>query len=155
MGGFGGQRSTKTVASSISSKFRQLADVSDDIEKEWLLFRSAIISSAAECCEQKRLRVADESEKRTPWWNHEVKEAIRAKKDTFKAFLQGRLSSDLQSEIETEARRAATLEVKLVERVWSSVGFQLFFGKRSILADHSPFTWQKIECHVLHHGFCR
>ena len=33
-------------------------------------------------------------------------------------------------------------------RVWSSVGFQLFFGKRSILADHSPFTWQKIECHV-------
>ena len=35
------------LASSISSKFRQLPDVSEDIEKEWLLFRSAIISSAA------------------------------------------------------------------------------------------------------------
>ena len=35
-------------------------------------------------------------------------------------------------------------------RVWSSVGFQLFFGKQSILADHPPFTWQKIEYHVLH-----
>ena len=37
----------KQFASSISSKFRQLPDVSEDIEKEWLLFRSAIISSAA------------------------------------------------------------------------------------------------------------
>ena len=38
----------KQFASSISSKFRQLPDVSKDIEKEWLLFRSAIISSDAE-----------------------------------------------------------------------------------------------------------
>ena len=37
-----------------------------------------------------------------------------------------------------------------MERVWLSVGFQLFFGKQSILADHPPFTWQKIQCHVLH-----
>ena len=66
----------KQFASSISSKFRQLPDVSEDI-------RSAIISSAAESCGRKRLRVAGDSEKRTPWWNQEVKEAIRAKKDAF------------------------------------------------------------------------
>ena len=77
--------------------FRQLPDVSEVIEKEWLLFRSAIISSAAETCRQKRLRVAGDSEKKTPWWKQEVKEAIRAKKDTFKALLQDRSSSDLQS----------------------------------------------------------
>ena len=40
-----------------------------------------------------------------------------------------------------------------MRRVWSSVGFQLFFGKQNILADHPPFTWQKIEYHVLHEGF--
>ena len=56
----------KQFASSISSKFKQLPDVSEDIEREWLLFRSAIISSAAESCGQKRLRVAGDSEKRTP-----------------------------------------------------------------------------------------
>ena len=33
-------------------------------------------------------------------------------------------------------------------RVWSSFGFQLFFGKQSLLADHLPFTWQKIEYHI-------
>ena len=38
-------------------------------------------------------------------------------------------------------------------RVWWSVGFQLFFGKQSILADYPPFTWQKIERHVLHQKF--
>ena len=37
----------KQFASSISSKFRQLPDVTEDIKKEWLLVRSAIISSAA------------------------------------------------------------------------------------------------------------
>ena len=70
----------KQFTSSISSKFRQLPDVSEDIEKEWLLFRSAFISSAAESCGQKRLRVAGDSEKRTPWWNQEVKEAMEQRK---------------------------------------------------------------------------
>ena len=85
MEGFGGQRSKKAVCIQyISSKFRQLPDVSEDIEREWLLFRSAIILSAAESCGRKRLRVAGDSEKRTPWWNQEVKEAIRAKKDALK-----------------------------------------------------------------------
>ena len=101
----------KLFASSISSKFRQLPDVSEDIEKEWLLFRSAIISSAAESCGRKRLRMAGDSEKRTPWWNQEVNEAIRAKKDAFKAWLQDRSSSDLQSRY-TEARKAATSAVR-------------------------------------------
>ena len=52
-----------------------------------------------------------DSEKRTPWWNQEVKEAIRAKKDAFKAWLQDRSSSDLQFWY-TEARKAATSAVK-------------------------------------------
>jgi len=30
----------------------------------------------------------EDSEKRTPWWNQDVKEAIRAKKNSFNALLQ-------------------------------------------------------------------
>ena len=115
----------KQFASSISSKFRQLPDVSEDIEKEWLLFRSAIISSAAESCGRKRLRVADDSEKTTPWWNQKIKEAIRAKKDAFKAWLQDRSSSDLQFRC-TEARKAATSAVKKSkEKSWEEFGRRL------------------------------
>ena len=80
----------KQFASSIASEFRQLPDVSEGIEKEWLLFRSAIIFLAAESCGRIRFRVASDSEKRTPWWNQEVNEAIRAKEDAFKALLQNR-----------------------------------------------------------------
>ena len=112
----------KQFASSISSKFRQLPDVSEDIEKEWLLFRSAIISSAAESCGRKRLRMAGDSEKRTPWWNQDAKVAIRAKKDAFKAWLQDRSSSDLQSRY-TEARKAATSAVKKSKKKsWEEFG---------------------------------
>ena len=115
----------KQFASTISSKFRQLPNVSEDIEKEWLLFRSSIISSAAKSCGRKRLRAAGDSEKKTPWWNHEVKEAIRANKDAFKAWLQDKSSSDLQSRY-TEARKAATLAVKKSkEKSWEEFGRRL------------------------------
>ena len=142
----------KQFASSVSYKFRQLPVVFEDIEKEWLLFRSAIISSAAESCGRKWLREEGDSEKRTPWRNQEVKEAIRAKKDAFQAWLQDSSSSDLQSR-HTEARKVATSAVKKIrevkERVCSLVGFQLFFSKQGILADHPPFTWQKVGCHAV------
>jgi len=70
----------KQFVSSMTAKSRQLPNESEDIEMEWLLFRSAIIASAVECCGKKQLRVAGDSEKSTPWWNQNVKEAIRAKK---------------------------------------------------------------------------
>ena len=71
------------------------------------------------------LRVAGDSEKRTPWWNQEVKEAIRTKKNAFKAWLQDRSSSDLQSRY-TEARKAATSAVKKSkEKSWEEFGRRL------------------------------
>ena len=117
-----GKEVRKQFASSISSKFRQLPDVSEDIEKEWLLFRAAIISSAAESCGRKRFRVAGGSEKRTRWWNQEVKEGIRAEKDTFKALLLDR--SDLQSQY-TKAQKAATLAVNKSKKSWKEFGRRL------------------------------
>ena len=44
----------------------QLADAFEDVKKEWQLFKSEIISSAAKCCARKRLKVAGDSEKKTP-----------------------------------------------------------------------------------------
>ena len=59
----------KQLASNVSNSFRQLADAFEDIEKEWQLFKSEIISSAAKCCARKRLKVVGDSEKKTPWSN--------------------------------------------------------------------------------------
>ena len=71
-----------------------------------------MISSAVESCGRKRLRMAAGSEKRTPWWNQNVKEAIRAKKDAFKTLLQNRSSSDLPSQY-SEEPKAEVLAVKM------------------------------------------
>ena len=56
----------KQFASSMAAKFQQLPKVSEDIEMEWLLFRTAMISSAVESSGRKQLRMAAGSEKRTP-----------------------------------------------------------------------------------------
>ena len=72
--------------------------------------------------------MAGDSEKRTPWWNQEIKEAIRAKKDAFKALLQNRSSSDLQSRY-SEARKTATVTVKKsTEKSWEEFGRRLNFN---------------------------
>ena len=85
---------------------------------EWSSFRTAMILSDVESCGRKWPQMASGSEKRALWWNQDVKEAIRAKKNAFEALLQNRSSSDLQSRY-TEARKAAVLAVKMSEkRFW-------------------------------------
>ena len=75
---------------------------------KWLLFQAAI-SSAVESCERKRLRMASGSEKRTPWWNQDVREAIQAKKVVFKALLLNRSTFYLQSRYSAARKAAACL----------------------------------------------
>ena len=115
----------KQFASKMAAKFQQLPEVSEDIDMEWLLFQTAIISPAVESCGRKRLRMARGSEKRTSWWSQVVEKAIRTKKDAFKALLQNRSSSDLQSRY-SEAQKAAAQAVKVSkERSWEELGCQL------------------------------
>ena len=54
----------KQFASSMVAKFQQLLEVSEDIQMEWSLFRTVMISLAVENCGRKRLRMAAGSEKK-------------------------------------------------------------------------------------------
>ena len=95
----------------MAAKFQQLPKVSEDIEMEWSLIPTVMISSAVESCGRKRFRMARGSEKRTRKWNRDGKKAIPAKKDKFKALLQNRSSSDLQLRY-SEARKVTAQAVK-------------------------------------------
>ena len=77
---------------------------------ECMVFRSAIISADAQSWGRKRFRVAGNSEKKTPRWNHEVKESSSIER-CVQALSQDRSASDLQSR-HNEARKAATSAVK-------------------------------------------
>ena len=158
MGGFGGQR-RKQFSSNISSKFRQL-----------LMYPRT--SRRNGCCSDQQsfhqlLKVVGENglewqaivRKKTPWWNQEVKEAIRAKKDGFKAWLQDRSSSDLQFRYTAREK----WQLRQYKNPRRSLGKSLvvgwiptpFFRQTKYFGRSSLLTWQKIECHVLRQGFCR
>ena len=56
-----------TFASKVVSLFRELSDYTEDVETEWDLFKSAVITSAAASCGCKRVGGRMCSEKRTAW----------------------------------------------------------------------------------------
>ena len=97
-------------ADNIAFMFKELPASTADIETQWCLFRTAVIAFATNCCGRKRIGGTKSSEKRTPWWNQEVKEAIRAKKVAYKAWLANKSSLELRSQY-SEARKAAATKV--------------------------------------------
>ena len=77
--------------------------------------------------------------KTTPWWN--AREAIRAKKEAFKALLQNRSPSNLQSQY-SEAPKTAALAVKMSkERSCEEFSSQLDFSYSS----GNKVFWQTIR----------
>ena len=102
-------------ADNIASKFKELLTSTEDIETEWCLFQTAVITSATKCCGRKRVGGTQSREKRTPWWNQEVKEAIRAKKVAYKAWLANKSSLELRSQY-SEACKAAATEVNCLRK---------------------------------------
>ena len=118
-------------ANNFASKFEELPTSTEDIETEWCLLRTAVITSATNCCGRKRVGGTKSREKRTAWWNQEVKEATRAKKVTHKAWLASKSSVELRSQC-SEARKVAATKVKLpkegLEGIWRKVRPWFFNG---------------------------
>ena len=112
-------------ADNVASKFKELPAFTEDIGTEWCLFRSAVITSAFNCCGHKRVGGTKSSQKRTAWWNQEVKEAIRAKKVAYKVWLANKSSAELCSQY-SETRKAAATKVNLSkEKAWRVFGERL------------------------------
>ena len=88
---------------------RELPDSTENIEIEWNLFKSAVITSAADSCGCKCVGGQMDSEKRTGWWNKEVKEVIHAKKTAFRAWFTNKSSEQLQLQYSTLHKTAGTI----------------------------------------------
>ena len=108
-------------ADNIALKFKELPASTEDIETEWCSFRTAVITLATNCCGHKRVGGMKSSKKRTSWWNQEVKEAIRAKKVAYKAWLANKSLLELRSQY-SEAHKMTATKVKLFKkRAWKEL----------------------------------
>ena len=82
------------------------------------------------------------TEKRTVWWNQEDKEAIRAKKTVFRAWLANKPSEQLPSRYSTAHKTAASIVKLSKEKSWEEFEQKLDISCR--LANKA--LWQTIRC---------
>jgi len=60
-----------------------------EVEEEWKAFREGIVSSAKEVCGVRKLG-AGGKRKGSEWWNEEVKQLVKEKKEAFNRYMQSR-----------------------------------------------------------------
>ena len=109
------------------------------MESEWTMFRASIAEAVVRSCGQKVVGAGRGGNLRTRWWTRVVKEAVRLKKEAFRAWLaQG---SPETADGYREARRAAASVVaKAKTQVWEEFGEAMekeFRLAKEVLANRS------------------
>ena len=93
-----------------SSLFRGLTKCTAGTKVEWQPIKAAVASSTARVWRLKRIGVPNNGKKVAPWWNQDVKDAIRAKIVACKAAEQNWIF--FTCAVYAEARKFATFVVK-------------------------------------------
>ena len=107
----------KTIKTYIEAK-PNTAENSEDIESIWEDYKEIIIKSATEVCGKK---VIGGSKKMTAWWNEDVKEKIKEKKDAWKKYLSSQRQEDKENyKIKRQAAKEEVLKSKQMQ--WQKFG---------------------------------
>lgn len=105
----------------ISEQFAGVSDYSVDIEREWTGYKNAILSAAEECLGRSG---CGGSNKKTKWWNEEIKAAVAEKKKAYLVWLPDK------NEFNTQKYRDAKRKVKELvkeakDKEWKKFGEDL------------------------------
>uniref|UniRef100_A0A3B3HQU3 Reverse transcriptase domain-containing protein n=1 Tax=Oryzias latipes TaxID=8090 RepID=A0A3B3HQU3_ORYLA len=73
--------------SHIRENFKQVPGEVGDIESEWTMFSTSIVSAAARSCGRKVSGACRGGNPRTRWWTPEVRDAVKLKKESYQAWL--------------------------------------------------------------------
>ncbi|KAK3533156.1 hypothetical protein QTP70_011263 [Hemibagrus guttatus] len=73
--------------SHLRESFDQILREVGDIESEWTMFSSSIVDAAIRSCGRKVSGAGRASNPRTQWWNLEVRDAVKLKKEPYQAWL--------------------------------------------------------------------
>ncbi|XP_023284603.1 receptor-type tyrosine-protein phosphatase F-like [Seriola lalandi dorsalis] len=105
----------------LRQSYDRVPRVVGDIESEWALFRSAIVEAAVASCGRKVAGASRGGNPRTCWWTPGVGEAVRLKKEAYRAWLAcGSLES--ADWYRRAKRSAATAVAEAKTQAWEEFG---------------------------------
>ncbi|KAK3559562.1 hypothetical protein QTP86_013728, partial [Hemibagrus guttatus] len=107
--------------SHLRESFNQIPREVGDIESEWTMFSSSIVDAAIRRCGRKVSGAGRGSNPRTQWWTLEVRDAVKLKKESYRAWLaQETLEA---AEAYRQAKRTTAVVVSEAKtRVWEEFG---------------------------------
>ncbi|XP_072564341.1 uncharacterized protein [Paramormyrops kingsleyae] len=109
------------VRRSFNSYFRQNFSQAGDIESEWVMFRASIVEAADRSCGRKVVGACRGGNPRTRWWTPVVRDAVKLKKESYRAFLACG-TPEAADRYRQVKRDAASAVAEAKTRVWEEFG---------------------------------
>ncbi|TWW61026.1 hypothetical protein D4764_05G0011160 [Takifugu flavidus] len=77
----------RSFNSHLQESFDHVPGKAGDFESEWTMFRASIVEAADQCCGRKVVGACRGGNARTRWWTLVVRDAVRLKKESYRALL--------------------------------------------------------------------
>ncbi|KAK3526376.1 hypothetical protein QTP70_025405 [Hemibagrus guttatus] len=103
--------------SHLRESFSQIPREDGDIESEWTMFSSSIVDAAIRSCGRKVSGAGRGGNPRTQWWTLEVRDAVKLKKESYRAWL-ARGTPEAAEAYRQAKRTTAVVVSEAKTRVW-------------------------------------
>ena len=138
------EETRRNFAKIIDQSYSQLPPTATDIEFEWNTFKTTLINVATTTCGVKRVGTQF-GQKKTAWWNEEVRKIIGEKKKAYHKWIQTQKSEDWQNYKQTRDKtKKAVSEAKA--KAWENFAHELEHNHHSA----NKLFWQTVR--RLHKG---
>ena len=107
--------------SHLRESFAQIPREAGDIESEWTMFSTSIVKAAALSCGRRVSGACRGGNPRTRWWTPAVREAVKLKKESYRALL-ARRTPETADGYRQARRTAARVVAEAKTRVWEEFG---------------------------------
>ncbi|KAK3513701.1 hypothetical protein QTP70_028906 [Hemibagrus guttatus] len=107
--------------SHLRESFNQIPREVGDIESEWTMFSSSIVDAAIRSCGRKVSGAGRGGNPRTQWWTLEVRDAVKLKKEFYRAWL-ARGTPEAAEAYRQAKRTTAVVVSEAKTRVWEEFG---------------------------------
>ncbi|CAG5929455.1 unnamed protein product [Menidia menidia] len=111
----------RSFNSHLRESFEHVPGEAGDIESEWAVFRASINDAASQSCGRRAVGACRGGNPRTRWWTPAVRDAVRLKKESYRAFLACG-TPEAADGYRQSKRHAARVVAEAKTRAWEEFG---------------------------------